>query len=291
MSELENLKKKIRILTDAIANKRIVIIKDYAGHSGDRIIEPVNFVSRGSSVWCFEHQSMKHKQLIINRIGGIELTDELWQYEDSHCKGETDIFRWSGSERIRLRLDMGSKAKRNLIERFPDVDYLTSSELYPLRNNVWRLDVFVTSMKPVARFYASWLDEIDIIDTPELKEEFDNYISSYSIPVKLKEDYTVRQQQAILSLLYDVMMVDKEPHVLERTFLNKYLNKFKISLYDFKYIEASESIRELKGLSSKQTVEISKVLNAMEESDYIFKDEEKLLIENIISQLKTIEGV
>ena len=285
LADIEIIRKKTRILSEAISEKKIVLVKDYAGHAVTRTIEPVNLVARGESIWCFEHESMINKQLRINRIGDIELLDRDWEFEEYHKKGETDIFKWSGSEKIRIRMDMRAKAKRDLLERFPDAAYLSSSELYPLSEDVWRLDTTVTTLKPVVRFYAGWLNEIDIIDTPALQEAFDEYISQNSPSVKSQEQYTAEQQKAILSLLYDVMMADKVANPLEKRFLNKYFCKFNMSIFEFEYIEKERSIAIAKNMSDEQKSDLKRILNAMAFSDYVFKEEEKKYIEEITSFL------
>lgn len=285
LADIEIIRKKTRILSEAISEKKIVLVKDYAGHAGARTIEPVNFVARGESIWCFEHGSMLNKQFRINRIGDIELLDRSWEYESLHKKGETDIFKWSGSEKIRICLDMRDKAKRDLIERFPDAAYLPSTELYPLSDDVWRLDTMVTTLKPVVRFYAGWLSEIDIVDTPALQDAFDEYIVQNSPSIKLLESYSDEQQKAILSLLYDVMMVDKYAHPLEKKFLNKYLCKFKMSIFDFEYIEKERSIQIAKEMTYDQKNDLKRLLKAMADSDHIFKEEERIYIEDIISAI------
>jgi uncharacterized tellurite resistance protein B-like protein len=228
---------------------------------------------------------MLNKQLRINRIGDIELLDNGWMYEDLHKKGETDIFKWSGTESIRIRLDMRPKAKRDLLERFPDAAYLSSSELYPLSDGVWRLDTTVTTLKPVIRFYAGWISEIDIVDTPALQEAFDEYISQNSPSVKLRESYTDEQQKAILSLLYDVMMADKVAHPLEKKFLNKYLCKFKMSIFDFEYFKRERSIKIASDMTEDQKNDLKRLLNAMAASDHIFKDVERTYIDEIMAVL------
>jgi len=285
MSDFEVIRKKTRILSEAIAEKKIVLVKDYAGHAVPRTIEPVNFVARGESIWCFEHESMLNKQLRINRIGDIELLDKGWKYEDLHKKGETDIFKWSGTERIRIRLDMRPKAKRDLLERFPDAAYLSSSELYPLSDGVWRLDTTVTTLKPVIRFYAGWLSEIDIVDTPALQDAFDEYIAQNSPSVKLQEQYSEDQQRAILSLLYDVMMADKEANPLEKKFLNKYFCKFNMSVFEFDYLNKEQSLSIASSMSEDQKADLRRILNAMAYSDHIFKEEERKYIEEITAVL------
>jgi uncharacterized tellurite resistance protein B-like protein len=283
LSDYETRRKKERILYDAIVEKKIVLVKDYKGHAGLRTLEPINFVDRGDSIWCFEHEDQKNKQFIISRIGDIELLDRRWEYEDKHTKGETDIFRWSGSEKYRVRIDLKEKVRQDLLERFPAAAYLSSSELYPLSDGVWRLDTMVTSLKPVVRFYAGWLSEIDIVDTPALQEAFDDYIFQNSPPVRLRESYTDDQQKAILSLLYDVMMADKEAHPLEKKFLNKYLCKFKMSIFDFEYIEKERSIQIVKNMTEDQKSDIKRLLDAMADSDHILKEEEKKYIVEIIT--------
>ena len=281
MAEYENIKRKSQILSEAILEKTIVIVRGYAGHDSLREIEPINFVSHGESIWCYDYGHNSCIQLKIVRIGDLEPTDRPWKHEDKHTVGKTDIFRWSGDAQIRIRMDMESIVKRDLTERFKDAAVLPKSQLYLLRDGVWRLDTYVTNLNPVARFYAGWIDKITIIDTPELQKEFDKYIAASTIAVTLKEHYSDKEQQAILSLMYDVMVADNEINILEKRFFNNYFSTFDISFFDFEYLPREESCSIAKMMNGNQKKELINVLTAMAESDYLFKEEEKKAIAEV----------
>lgn len=281
MAEYENIKRKSQILSEAILEKKIVIVRGYAGHDSVREIEPVNFVSHGESIWCYDSTHKSCIQLKIVRIGDLELTDRYWEHESEHTIGKTDIFRWSGDAQIRIRMDMASIVKRDLTERFKDAAVLPKSQLYLLRDGVWRLDTYVTTLNPVARFYAGWIDKITIIDTPELQEEFDRYIAESTTAVFLRERYSDKEQRAILSLMYDVMVADNEINIFEKRFLNKYFSTFEVSFFDFAYLPREESTKIAKSMNENQKKELIDVLTAMAESDFILKVEEKKAIADV----------
>jgi predicted DNA-binding transcriptional regulator YafY len=169
----------VHALINAIEEHRQVILRSYrSSHGGavrDRLVEPFAFTTNYVQVWCFDTDSKSCKLFKLARIDSVEVTNEEWQYESEHKKGTIDIFRMNGEERHRIRLSLGLLSHNLLIEEYP----LAEQYLSQIDNERWMLDTEVTSYAGVARFVVGLMDDIRIIDTPELEQYLANYVDKY----------------------------------------------------------------------------------------------------------------
>ena len=169
----------VHALINAIEEHRQVILRSYrSSHGGavrDRLVEPFAFTTNYVQVWCFDTDSKSCKLFKLARIDSVEVTNEEWQYESEHKKGTIDIFRMNGEERHRIRLSLGLLSHNLLIEEYP----LAEQYLSQIDNERWMLDTEVTSYAGVARFVVGLMDDIRIIDTPELELYLANYVDKY----------------------------------------------------------------------------------------------------------------
>ena len=167
-------------LLDAIEQKQQVVLHRYqSGHGGkvsDRRVEPFAFTTNYVQVWCFDPTDGTCKLFKTSRIGSVEILNEAWQHESSHVEGFIDIFRMNGKERTRVQLCLGMMAYNLLIEEYP----LAERDTRPLDDSHWLLDTEVASMHGVGRFVAGLLDDIRIIDSPELEAHIDSYLRKFS---------------------------------------------------------------------------------------------------------------
>lgn len=170
----------VHSLLDAIEQKRQVVLRRYqSGHGGkvsDRRVEPFAFTTNYVQVWCFDHSDGMCKLFKTSRIGSVEILSEVWQHESSHAEAFIDIFRMNGKERTRIQLELGMMAYNLLIEEYP----LAERDTRPLDDNHWLLDTEIASMHGVGRFVVGLLDDIRIIDSPELQAHIDSYLRKYS---------------------------------------------------------------------------------------------------------------
>lgn len=169
----------VHTLIEAIEQQKQVILKDYrSSHGGavrDRRVEPFAFTTNYVQVWCFDTESRSCKLFKLSRIGSVEITNEAWQWQQSHARGFIDIFRMNGSERHHIRLELGMLAHNLLIEEYPLAEqYLSSTD-----NGRWVLETDVANYTGVARFAVGLMDDIRIIDTPELEQYIANYVARY----------------------------------------------------------------------------------------------------------------
>jgi predicted DNA-binding transcriptional regulator YafY len=165
-----------RIL-DAIERRRQVLLVDYASsHTGvvrNRIVEPFGFTTNYVQAWCYEPESGMNKLFKISRIGSVELLDIEWQHEAQHAEGYIDIFRMTGFEQRRVQLRLGMLARNLLIEEYP----LAERDIKRLDSHHWLLDTKVCNYLGIGRFVVGLLDDVEIVDSPELKEYIIKYLS------------------------------------------------------------------------------------------------------------------
>lgn len=169
----------VRRLIEAIEQRRQVVLRDYrSAHGGavrDRRVEPFALTANYVQAWCYDTESDSCKLFKLSRIGSVELLDDEWRNADRHVEGFIDIFRMNGDRRRPVRLRLGLMARNLLIEEYP----LAEKHLTAAGERRWILDTEVADYAGVARFVAGLLDDIEIVDTPELDLYIDDYLRRY----------------------------------------------------------------------------------------------------------------
>ena len=160
-------------LVEAISEHRQVVLKGYASsHTGvvrDRVVEPFGFTTNYVQVWCYEPESGMNKLFKTARIGSVEMLSEEWQHAEDHNRGYIDIFRMTGFELQRVKLELGMLARNLLVEEYP----LAERDIRPLGDGRWLLDTEVCNYVGVGRFVMGLMDDIRIVGSPE----FEAYIA------------------------------------------------------------------------------------------------------------------
>lgn len=171
----------VNSLIRAVEEQRQVVLCDYASsHTGlvrDRLVEPFGFTTNYVQVWCYEPESGMNKLFKTARIGAVEVLDDAWQHSDSHNKGYIDIFRMTGFEQHRVQLELGMMARNLIIEEYP----LAERDLKAIDGSHWLLDTMVCNYRGVARFVLGLIDDIRIVDTPELEAYIREIIVTYGL--------------------------------------------------------------------------------------------------------------
>lgn len=169
----------VHALINAIEEQRQVILHAYrSSHGGavrDRLVEPFAFTTNYVQVWCFDTESKSCKLFKLARIDSVEITNTEWQYQPQHEKSFIDIFRMNGNERLRVRLSLGILSRNLLLEEYP----LAEQQLTPTEDGRWILDTEVANYAGVARFVVGLMDDIRIIETPDLEQYLANYVAKY----------------------------------------------------------------------------------------------------------------
>lgn len=168
----------IHHLIEAIEQQRQVVLHGYrSAHGGevrDRRVEPFAFTTNYVQVWCYDTEDGVCKLFKTARIGEVEPTDTPWEHADVHAEGFIDAFRMHGTQRHRVRLELGLLAYNLLCEEYP----LAERDVKPLGRGRWSLDTEVAGMAGVGRFVVGLLDDIRIVDSPELTGYIREYIAA-----------------------------------------------------------------------------------------------------------------
>jgi len=177
--------RNVSLLVEAVESKRPVVLRNYASSHGndirDRHVEAYAFTTNYVQVWCYCPEEDCNKLFKVSRIGSVEIVPEHWKHEKEHKSGYIDIFRMNSNETIHITLKLGLRAMNLLIEEYP----LAAKQIRKLADNEWLLETDICSLDGVGRFVMGLSDDIEIIDSPELKE----YI--VFILNKMKNKYTL----------------------------------------------------------------------------------------------------
>lgn len=169
----------VHSLIEAIEDKKVVLLRDYSSAHGsavrNRRVEPFAFTTNYVQVWCYDTESHTCKLFKTSRIGSVEILNEDWQFEEKHDKGFIDIFRMTkGDTRLPVKLRLGMMAHSLLIEEYPRAEQdLTQDGEY------WILDTVVADYAGVARFVVGLMDDIRIIDSPDLESYIADYVQRF----------------------------------------------------------------------------------------------------------------
>lgn len=165
----------IRALIEAIEEEQQVILRSYQSAHGsavrDRRVEPFAFTTNYVQVWCYDTEDGRCKLFKSSRIGSVEPTDTPWQHKEAHREGFIDAFRMHGEKPIHVVLELGMLAANLITEEYP----LSERDLKPLGDGRYLLDTQVASPQGVGRFVAGLLDDIRIVDAPELTAYLRDY--------------------------------------------------------------------------------------------------------------------
>lgn len=165
-------------LVQAIENKKRVVLKNYSSAHGndvrDRVVEAYAFTTNYVQVWCYCPEENQNKLFKISRIGSVDILPEAWQHEAQHQSGYIDVFRMNSKETKPVKLRLGLRAANLLSEEFP----LASKYLNKLSDNEWVFESEVCSYDGVGRFVMGLLDDIEIIESPELQKYIADHLKN-----------------------------------------------------------------------------------------------------------------
>ena len=170
----------VHSLIEAIESHKQVILHNYQSSRStrDRRVEPFAFTTNYVNVWCYDLEDNSCKIFKTARIGKVELCDTEWQHATEHKEDFIDIFRMSckdSSKLIPVKLRLGHLSYNLLMEEYP----LSEKYITQIDSDHWLLDTTVANLQGVGRFTVGLLDDIHIIESPELKEYITNYINNY----------------------------------------------------------------------------------------------------------------
>ncbi len=156
-------------LIHAINKKKQVILKDYRSANNNKInnrrVEPIEFTTNYTDVWCYEPATRCSKVFKIARIGAVEITESPWHYEASHQPLRTDAFRMSGEKPIDVKLKLTLRACNLLIEEFP----LAEKGITTISDTEYIYEGTVYGLEGVGRFVLGLMHEAEVVQPIELQ--------------------------------------------------------------------------------------------------------------------------
>ena len=177
--------RNVERLVESIESIRPVILRNYSSAHGndirDRCVEAFAFTTNYVQVWCYCPEENCNKLFKVSRIGSVDIQPGYWKHTRKHKTGKIDIFRMNSSETFHITLKLGLRAMNLLVEEFP----LAAPQLRKLPGNQWLLDTDVCSPEGVGRFVMGLPEDIEIINSPELRDYIVNNL------VKMKNKYFV----------------------------------------------------------------------------------------------------
>ena len=169
------------ILNKAIAQRKIVLLKDYSSpHSktvSTRVVEPFLFLTEQADIRCYELSSHTNKTFKLSRIGSVVITDADWAFADSHKQVYTDIFLFSGDTRHHISLRMGQLSHNLMLEEYPQSERCFTQE----DDSHWLFTTDVVSYLGIGRFVLGLFSDIQIIGD----EGFKMYVRNVLKDMKL----------------------------------------------------------------------------------------------------------
>ncbi|QOI97674.1 MAG: WYL domain-containing protein [Flammeovirgaceae bacterium] len=167
--------KMFRTLSEAVENKRQVVLKNYHSANSqeitDRLVEPFQFGEGFQSVLALDTKDKQCKYFKLERIGEVVVLDKPYKFEKMHEKTNTDIFGITGRKETWVTLRLSLRAYVLMREEFPLAQpYLEKEETEEAKSYLFNGPVL--NFKGVGRFVLGLADEVTILSPVEFK----NYI-------------------------------------------------------------------------------------------------------------------
>lgn len=171
----------IHSLSEAVRNKKRTVLKGYRSSNSskisDREVEPFAFTANYAQIWCFDTADEKNKLFNTARIQSVVIQDQGWMFETKHHKTFMDAFGFTGIERMRVCLRMGTLSRNLLEEEHP----LALKDVRAMADGTWILDTLVASYVGVGRFVMGLSADIRILGTPGLVRYIRTYQKEHPI--------------------------------------------------------------------------------------------------------------
>ncbi|MBQ8046918.1 MAG: WYL domain-containing transcriptional regulator [Prevotella sp.] len=159
----QRVDRNIRTLKQAMTEKKIVVLRGYSSpHShtvADRYVEPFLLMNNGLDLRCHEIKTHTNKTYRLARMAEVEILDIEWLNEDKHKAVYTDLFMFSGEERMAVELRMGQLAHNLMLEEYPDSEAcFTSAD-----EGHWVFKTEVVSYLGITRFVLGLYEDIEVL--------------------------------------------------------------------------------------------------------------------------------
>jgi predicted DNA-binding transcriptional regulator YafY len=171
--------RNVNQLIEAIENQQQVLLCNYSSANSksirNRTVETFAFTTNYVQVWAYDVEERKNKLFKTDRIESVQILPNQWQYESEHKAGYIDIFRISSFDRLPVKLRLNLRSASLLTEEYP----LAEQYLTKISDNEYILETEVCNYEGVGRFIMGLLSDIEIINSPQLKEFIENKIKNY----------------------------------------------------------------------------------------------------------------
>lgn len=161
----EQVAHNVSVLYDAIKRHRLVKIMGYSSpHSKsvtDRVIEPFLMMNNNNDVRCYELSSKMNKTFKVSRMTDVLLLDLEWGNESKHKMIFTDLFMFSGEEKLPVKLRLDLLAYNLMIEEYPkSADFIEQET-----EKSWIFTTDVASYLGISRFVLGLYGHIDVLES------------------------------------------------------------------------------------------------------------------------------
>lgn len=113
----------IRTLTDAIKEKKAVILRNYGftlvNDKDEHKAEMYAFTTDYEGVWGYDQEDEENILFKVSQINEVIILEESWRFESRHISSPVDVFRTSGPNSYHIRLQLTSRARDMLIAEYP----------------------------------------------------------------------------------------------------------------------------------------------------------------------------
>ena len=160
--------RNIRTMFEAIEQERIVVLRGYTSsrsQKSNRFVEPYAFLPGNRDVRCFEISSKTNKTFNLSRAESVEIVDLKWSFRNEHRPLVVDLFHFSGETTTTVKLRLGVLAKSVLLDEYPQAETHLEQE----DETHWLWEDEYCSMKGIGRFVMGLLEDVEIVDAPELE--------------------------------------------------------------------------------------------------------------------------
>jgi len=164
-----NTHEAVNRLGEAIREDKQVMLRAYrsgnSDHIADRTVEPFDFLTDYSGVWCYDPESNSSKQFKIARLAAVEILPDNARHQSMHCIPFTDAFRMSAPQPIAtVTARLTLKAYNLLLEEFPLAESCVHSE-----NGHYLLQVPIADYYGIGRFVLGLPAEVKVSGPEEFK--------------------------------------------------------------------------------------------------------------------------
>ena len=160
----------VSVLYDAIKRHRLVKILGYSSpHSQsetDRVVEPFLMMNNNNDVRCYELASGMNKTFKVSRMTDVIMLDLEWGNEAKHRQMFTDLFMFSGDERLPVKLRLDLLAYNLMLEEYPkSADFIVQED-----DKHWLFTTDVASYLGISRFILGLYTHIDVLGGEGLRQ-------------------------------------------------------------------------------------------------------------------------